>query len=507
MNPNTCPGDDPVLGVRSNHGQNPTPEPSPNGTDDGSSGDGTDDGTSVAAAEGVTSLRWRPAAVAVAVVAVAWLITLWWSHSLRRAGSRFAENANVLLGHFGVGIAPTIAVLAVVLAIFCVWWWPQFVRRASLRSIGWASWALTAAWAGMSAHVSTAPRFADSIGHRASYWYAAVRTDSITEFVATMIDRMRTFPIHVQGHPPLATIFHVWLHRLGLEPVGVGWVIVGIAATTTPLMVFLVRRLSTENHARAVALLLPFATTVLWSAVSFDAVLVAAIVAMAAVMACLCMPAEPGIALARSTVVGVPKAVVVGLFLGALASFVLFSTYGAPVLMAPVLGVAYMAVRDRGWSKEILVGVVVAAAVLGMVTVWFATAGFWWLDGLDVTREAYFRGVARVRHPGYFLLANLVTMALVVGPLVWVGLADRRRWPVPAAIWAAIAGLVAADLSSMSRAEVERIWLPYTPWLMLAATGLLVTQSGLVSLGRSRAAVAVSAALGFGWSVLWYSPW
>ncbi|MEJ7744739.1 MAG: hypothetical protein WKF73_20730 [Nocardioidaceae bacterium] len=32
---------------------------------------------------------------------------------------------------------------------------------------------------------------------------------------------------------------------------------------------------------------------------------------------------------------------------------------------------------------------------------------------------------------------------------------------------AGAAMVVAADLSGMSRAEVERIWLPFVPWLLL----------------------------------------
>ena len=33
---------------------------------------------------------------------------------------------------------------------------------------------------------------------------------------------------------------------------------------------------------------------------------------------------------------------------------------------------------------------------------------------------------------------------------------------------AALAMVVAADLSQMSRAEVERIWLPFVPWLLVS---------------------------------------
>jgi len=37
---------------------------------------------------------------------------------------------------------------------------------------------------------------------------------------------------------------------------------------------------------------------------------------------------------------------------------------------------------------------------------------------------------------------------------------------------AAVASVVTATLSQMSRAEVERIWLPFVPWLMVS-TALL----------------------------------
>jgi hypothetical protein len=64
------------------------------------------------------------------------------------------------------------------------------------------------------------------------------------------------------------------------------------------------------------------------------------------------------------------------------------------------------------------------------------------------------------------------------GPLVGAGLAvawARRRELVvgPGRVVlllaaAASATVVAADASQMSRAEVERIWLPFVPWLLLA---------------------------------------
>jgi hypothetical protein len=117
-------------------------------------------------------------------------------------------------------------------------------------------------------------------------------------------------------------------------------------------------------------------------------------------------------------------------------------------------------------------------------------AGFWWIEGLQVTGNAYWSGVAGQRPAGYVtLLGNPAALALAAGPAVVVGLAhvlttaDRRARLLPGAMLAAVIG---ANLSQMSRGEVERIWLPFVPWLALAAPGdrrgWLAAQAGLALL-------------------------
>jgi hypothetical protein len=76
-------------------------------------------------------------------------------------------------------------------------------------------------------------------------------------------------------------------------------------------------------------------------------------------------------------------------------------------------------------------------------------------------------------------VGNLGAFALVVGPAAAAGLAilvsDRRRWPTLAlVVGAALLGVVAADLSGMSKAETERIWLPFAPWVVAAAATIPV---------------------------------
>ena len=111
--------------------------------------------------------------------------------------------------------------------------------------------------------------------------------------------------------------------------------------------------------------------------------------------------------------------------------------------------------------------------------------------------------LARIRPYGYFLVANLAATAIAVGPAVWVGLVrlrDRNLWMLAAGASIAI---VLADVSGLSKAEVERIWLPFFPWLVAAASGAFAHRTA--SVRRAWLGLQV------GWALLVqgmvYSPW
>jgi hypothetical protein len=78
--------------------------------------------------------------------------------------------------------------------------------------------------------------------------------------------------------------------------------------------------------------------------------------------------------------------------------------------------------------------------------------------------------------------ANLACTVFIVGPATVAGLrragvalADRRSRPgvrLAVLVFAALAALLVADLSGMSKAETERIWLPFAMWLLAAGAFL-----------------------------------
>jgi hypothetical protein len=151
---------------------------------------------------------------------------------------------------------------------------------------------------------------------------------------------------------------------------------------------------------------------------------------------------------------------------GLLFGFALFLSYGIALL--GLLPVAVCVTRRKARP--------LALAALGTVP-WFlgfATYGFSWFAGFAATRHQYWLagGAASQRPYTYFVVADLAVFAIATGPAVTVAITrirDPRLWSLVGGILTIVA---LADLSGMSKGEVERIWLPFVPWAMLATSQL-----------------------------------
>jgi hypothetical protein len=124
----------------------------------------------------------------------------------------------------------------------------------------------------------------------------------------------------------------------------------------------------------------------------------------------------------------------------------------------------------------------VAGAGTAVVVAAFAAAGFWWLEGYQQVSIRYYQPgeYGLLRPYSYWVWADLACLAVVLGPAGAAGLrrvftpSGRQRQPHALVLLclAAALAVLAADLSGLSKAEVERIWLPFAVWL-IAAAGLL----------------------------------
>ncbi len=105
----------------------------------------------------------------------------------------------------------------------------------------------------------------------------------------------------------------------------------------------------------------------------------------------------------------------------------------------------------------------------------FTADGFWWPDGVRATHHFYAHNYGSGSRPyGYFLLADLAVFAVMIGPATVAGIAhlNVRRNPAGWLVIAALVAVAVSDLSGYMRGEVERIWLPYAPWVVAAAAVL-----------------------------------
>jgi len=246
----------------------------------------------------------------------------------------------------------------------------------------------------------------------------------------------------------------VWLDRIGLG--GGGWaallcVLVGAAvAVAVPVTIAVLGRV---DHARAAWPFVVLMPGAVWFGVSADGMFAGVVAGGVALFA---------VGAARYSAVP-------ALLGGALLGFGVFLSYGL-VLMSSIAMAVVLATRR--W-RALVPGVAGALAV----TAAFALAGFWWLDGYHLVVQRYHQSLAEARPGWYWIWANLACLVLVVGPAAVAGL--RRVVPrfvrpggdiaLVALVRGAALAVVTADVSGLSKAEVERIWLAFAVWLVAAA--------------------------------------
>lgn len=384
---------------------------------------------------------------------------------------QFADTAPIFgwwNAHVGWGTVP-----AVVIGAAVVWWGPRVAQRLSWRALPWATWATACAWAFSLAMIDGWQRgFAGRLVARHEYLRQVPTVTDIPHALQTFSDRILDYQpdswiTHVSGHPPGALLTFVWLDRIGLG--GGAWagllcLLVGSSAAAAILVA--VRALSGEATARLAAPFVAVAPTAIWIAVSADGYFAGV--------------AAWGIALLAIAVRGTARGpVLAAAGAGLLLGWGLFLNYGLVLMVLPALAVLMCA---SDWRAAARAAVPAVGVVLALVAV-FAVVGFWWFDGYQLVQERYWQGIANDRPFQYWGWANFASVVCAIGLGSVAGLgrvfdiaAIRRRPGLPMILLGALLAILFADLSMLSKAETERIWLPFTVWLT-AAGALLPPRS------------------------------
>lgn len=311
--------------------------------------------------------------------------------------------------------------------------------------------------------------FADRLVAPTEYLPAADRMTSIPKMLAEYAARIPNgsaapWPTHISAHPPGALLLFVWLDRIGLsggQNAAFACIAVGcLVAVAVPATL---HAIGSPDLGRAALPFVALFPGVVWIGSSPDAL-------FAGITAC-------GVALLALGAAGAHRGLGAGLGVGGgiLLGYGIFCSYGL-VLLAPLALVAV------AWRRNWLV---LAAGIAGALLVVgaFAAAGFWWYEGYELLLPRYWQGVGGSRSYGYWVWANLAALVLCAGPVLAPVVrravlrcvsAVRSRSAagheaVAALVLAAAFAVLVSTYTGLTKAEVERIWLPFAVWLTAGA--------------------------------------
>jgi methylthioxylose transferase len=344
---------------------------------------------------------------------------------------------------------------AVVVAVLVVAHGPRLADGLGWRRLLVAGYAAAVAWTVALALVDGWRRgVVERLTSSQEYLHDVPRVADVGAVLRTFADHILTdrpgfWTTHVGAHPPGALLTFVWLDRLGLGGGGAGGLFVMLVGASAPVAVAVaVRALGAEELARRA---LPFGVLLpgaVWVGVSADGM-------FAGVLAW-------GVALLAVGAAGRgPRADLAAAAGGVLLGWCLYLSYG--LVLGGLLPLAVLA-----FTRNLRAAVLAAAGTLAVVAA-FTASGFWWFTGLERVQVIYAASIAASRPYAYFVWANLAAVLFALGPAVVA--AARRAASLPTGVallaGAALAAILLADVSGMSKAEVERIWLPFAVWLVV----------------------------------------
>jgi hypothetical protein len=380
-----------------------------------------------------------------------------------RGGAALGTRSAPFLGsyRFNLGFATVLApawATAVLIAAH-----RGLLDRLRFRTLLAAGWAATLIWSVALAFVDGAAGLTRSLWSTDNYLTDVPTVgDSALAFLRRFTADAAQHSTAARGHPPGPVLLLWALHKVGLtDRLSLGLLICGLGALTVPLVLSAVRGVCGEVAARRYAPVLVLAAYAVWIAVSVDAIVAVLGAAMVAMGVRASDPARAGWRAGLWALAG-------GITLGVAALF----SYAAPWLGLSVVCL-YFARRRAFLNLATGLGALIPIVLVEL-------AGFSWIDGLLASRADYAARIEPHRSAAWWGGIGLVVLILAAGPPL-IRSARRIRntpgWPFLVGAGVAIAFSLVFGLA---RGGAEAAWLPFFPWLTVAAVAPAV-QGGAIS--------------------------
>ncbi len=279
-----------------------------------------------------------------------------------------------------------------------------------------------------------------------------------------------SLPVHAAGHPPGLLLT---MDLLGITtPARLAALCIALGALAVPLAYAVGRVVVGEERARVATLLMAFSPVVLlFGVTSADALFVT-----------LGLLAAWPLAHDRRVLGAVALAPV---------SFFAWS------LLAVGAWAALLAWRRQGLVSAVKLSAVCGAALVGFYALLWLASGFDPIGTFESTERVYRLGVASIRPYEYWLFGSPTAFLFILGlPLTYLALRGGRS---DAGV-AILGVLVVAAVAGFTKAETERIWLLFAPFLCLAAATVLPRRWLVPVLGALAAQAVLTELL---WDTVW----
>lgn len=268
-------------------------------------------------------------------------------------------------------------------------------------------------------------------------------------FLDRFAELVPSLPVNVAGHPPALLLL---LHALRITSAGgMAALCIGAAAATPALTYALARQLgSPPPRARVAGVLAALSPMLLLLGItSADALFMA----VGTAAALLLVSRRPGL---RVT---------------GFAVFAVATTFSWALLAIGAWAAVVVLVREgRGRALALAAGC--GLAVLGLNGALALLVGYDPIGTLRAT-EAYYRNSVASRRPyAFWVVGSPVAFAVMLGVPTAAGVLVAAQRRVPAGVALAAVVLVAA-VAGFTKAETERIWLPFVPLACVAAAEVL----------------------------------